>query len=741
MALNDPKTWSVRAEKDVQKNTIDWGTVAADITTGIEAIRDDRATRKGAIDEATSKMMAELAKGENINNATLSTALIDGGQSATEALQIQVDLMKKGLIKPKDYKIFLQKQQNAYTNLKGVISNWDAWETKSRERLATDPKTNLQIASQLEQDFNISTSAFGNMENVKFIPTTTGGMEAVRLIEEPPGSGNFVMPDRKKNPDNFMNPNSVGTRQNFQLNTVNVNAGMTDYSAGLGTLILEEKLSGSGSRIFKTMEDIRLHPDYDGTKQDAIDSFITNDIAKANVLGTMRAANGKGYRFAGSEEQKNKMMEEGVDAANIIMYTSENGNPVFGPDAFSAVDQDIVDFLGGQFDSKLAQKTELEGGIDPIQPKAKSTADAVLEKEQKELGTNIRNLNNILTSDDPDDVQGNLETLIEQYNQKLAAKGKQPGRKIIGYTLNDDIIQFKYADKTNSNAINRQGGGADGDILTLEDNETVGINNQIYQLGVALDGQMFNNQIVVDDWISQNKFETGGQRGISTEQAEELLLVPDQRKLIIESWKGENGMSSVPTEQELIDHAQVMNQDSLDVSYSMDDYDYDNKSTDVGTMTEITVRGDQQKTVASGVGGDEIKAKELETAMFRNINAMLTPQFQKDLKAVGGGIEVKQTRGKSSEGVDNQGANQVQYEIVFKDATGAEQIFKINDANVLKYTGVNRLIDLSFNQLFVMIKDEFVDKIAKPWGKTYRATKRGSTGQIGKKKKPLPGTN
>ena len=163
MALNDPKTWSVRAEKDVQKNTIDWGTVAADITTGIEAIRDDRATRKGAIDEATSKMMAELAKGENINNATLSTALIDGGQSATEALQIQVDLMKKGLIKPKDYKIFLQKQQNAYTNLKGVISNWDAWETKSRERLATDPKTNLQIASQLEQDFNISTSAFVNM--------------------------------------------------------------------------------------------------------------------------------------------------------------------------------------------------------------------------------------------------------------------------------------------------------------------------------------------------------------------------------------------------------------------------------------------------------------------------------------------------------------------------------------------------------------------------------------------------
>ena len=117
----DKNAWSIRAEKSVVDNNIDWGTVASKVTTELETIRDDRQTRKDAIDEATNSMMNELAKGEDINNATLSTALIDGGQSASEALQIQVNLMKKGLIKPKDYKVFLQKQQNAYTNLKNVV--------------------------------------------------------------------------------------------------------------------------------------------------------------------------------------------------------------------------------------------------------------------------------------------------------------------------------------------------------------------------------------------------------------------------------------------------------------------------------------------------------------------------------------------------------------------------------------------------------------------------------------------
>ncbi|HBY67801.1 MAG TPA: hypothetical protein DEG69_08645, partial [Flavobacteriaceae bacterium] len=172
--LKDKNFWSVRGEKSVAETQIDWGTVSKDITTKLETIRDERQEKKDIIDEATNTLMQELNKGEDINNATLSTALIDGGQSAADALQIQVDLLKRGLIKPKDYKIFLQKQQNAYTNLKNVTKNWDAWDTKSKERLAIDPNTGLQIASQLEQDFNISTSAFGNMENVKFIPTEDG---------------------------------------------------------------------------------------------------------------------------------------------------------------------------------------------------------------------------------------------------------------------------------------------------------------------------------------------------------------------------------------------------------------------------------------------------------------------------------------------------------------------------------------------------------------------------------------
>jgi len=341
----DKNAWSIRAEKSVVDNNIDWGTVASKVTTELETIRDDRQVRKDAIDEATNSMMNELAKGEDINNATLSTALIDGGQSASEALQIQVNLMKKGLIKPRDYKIFLQKQQNAYTNLKNVVQNWDKWETKSNERLATDPDSGKIIASVLERDFNSSTSAFGNMENVKFIPTETGGMEAVRLIESPDcseedkaaGTCNMVMPNRQDNPDNFMNPNVVGTRQKFEQNTLDINAAMKGQVDALGAF-----LDTSGGLIFKSISDFRESDKYVKAKKLSVDAILAGgSLSLANVAGSM------GYRFAQSEAQKEKIMEEtGLDASEIIMYTSTDGKPVFKKDAFNNVKDGVQKATG-----------------------------------------------------------------------------------------------------------------------------------------------------------------------------------------------------------------------------------------------------------------------------------------------------------------------------------------------------------------------------------------------------------
>jgi len=738
----DKNAWSIRAEKSVVDNNIDWGTVASKVTTELETIRDERQTRKDAIDEATNSMMNELAKGEDINNATLSTALIDGGQSASEALQIQVDLMKKGLIKPKDYKVFLQKQQNAYTNLKNVVQNWDKWETKSNERLAQDPNSGLIIASVLERDFNESTSAFGNMENVKFIPTETGGMEAVRLVEDPncsqadkdAGTCNMVLPNRQDHPDNFMNPNVVGTRQNFQQNTLDINAAMKGQVDALGAF-----LETSGGSIFKSINDLRKSEKYTTAKKLSVDAILAGgDLSLANVAGSM------GYRFAQSEAQKKKIMEEsGLDASKIIMYTSTDGKPKFKEDAFNNVtDGDLTgeeamrSYLGDKFDVQLADETVLTKGLGRDDSNKRIREDVILDEKEKTLGTDIRNLNNILTSEDPDDVQGNLEALIESYNQQARDKGKYDERGISGYILNDGVIQFKFKNGDVSNEIARQTAGPDG-IIGNEDDVDVAINNQIYQLGQLLDPNMFTNQVQVDDWITGNseEFQVGTQRGLSAEQIDEYLLDEDNKKNVIKNWQDSNkkNKGKTPTAKQLRNHAEDMFEDSLDVDFQMKDYSYD-KVTDASEMTGgINVGGTARLKINDGLGGsNEIKPTQFQNNMLTQINKMLPTELLEDLKSEGGNIKVEQTGGDNNSSVDQQQAD-VEFTFTFEQPDGTEKIFVLNQANLKTLTGFDDMGDIAFAEIYQVLEREFVKNI-KDWGKGFRGAKRGQSGRIGKVK-------
>lgn len=717
----DKDFWSIRAEKSVVDNNIDWSTVASKVTTELETIRDERQQRKDAIDEATNSMMNELAKGEDINNATLSTALIDGGQSASEALQIQVDLMKKGLIKPKDYKIFLQKQQNAYTNLKNVVQNWDKWDTKSRERLAVDPNTNQQIASQIEIDFNESTSAFGNMENIKFIPTETGGMEAVRLVDD--GSGNMVLPNRQDHPDNFMNPNVIGARQRFELNRINIPTAMKAQVDALGAF-----LETDGGRIFKSTNDLRQSDKYQDSKRLSINAVLGGEPGKRNAMASANVAGNMGYRFAQSEQQKKKMMEEeGIAADMIIMYTSTDGSPKFADDAFDNID--LEGYLGDQFDILLADETKLTKGIDPTKP---TREEVIVDEKEKKLGTDIRNLNNILTSEDPDDVQGNLEALIESYNATAREKGKYGERGIVGYVLNDGEIQFKFANGDVSNSIARQTNGPDG-LPNTGDEVDVAINNQIYQLGQLLNPTMFQNQVEVDDWIANDDdFVLGTQRGITKKQVEELLKDPERKADVIKNWQESNpkNKGKQPSPTQLRQHAEDMFEDSLDVDFQMKDYDYDTNSVSSETMKTIPVDGVKRTSPADGTGDEEITVEQFAKEMLMATKKMLPQALQDDLRAAGGDISVDILGGTGGFD-DNQ--DDVNIKLTFKNPDGTVETFTIDKNSMSELTGEEDIGEISFNEYFKTLDAEFVTKI-KDWGKKFRGSKRGQSGKIGKKK-------
>ena len=712
--LKDKNFWSVRGEKSVADTQIDWSTVSKDITTTLETIRDERASAKQAIEDSTNEMMKELMKGEDINNATLSTALIDGGQSGADALQVQFDLLKKGLIKPKDYKIFMQKQQNAYTNLKNVVTNWDAWDTKSKERLAIDPATGLQLASQLEQDFNISTSAFGNMENVKFIPTEDGGMEAVRFIYDE-DTKQYVMPDRDTNPENFMNPNVIGARQRFEMNTTDITTSMKKQTDALGTFLREEQIRSG--RIFQSVEDFKDSPSYLTAKEDAIKALSTTDLQKANIAGQM------GYRFAMSEAQKTKMISEGVDASKIIMYSSNDGRPNFKDDAFDNVG--IEEFLGNRFDSQLTDTLKLEKGIDPIKP---TSTETQLEELDKLKGTTIKDYNKILTSDNLPDVQASLEGLIESHNQGVTDSGK--GKTIVGYNLTDSEIIFKYSDGSSSDPIERVDLGPDGELGTDDDTD-VDIQSQIYAISEALTPDVFRNSTEVSDWISENNFEVGEQRRITSEQADAIFVSEDDndKKIVQEAKERLQNRDENPIQNPTSDQIkkEIMR-------FGKDAYEVDLGGTEPFTMDDATGSADDfsggivtpnEDTIMNMTAGINENLGDINASLLQAVNSMFPQEMIDYMNDNGFPISISL----SEEGYSEEDANQIKDGNVDIVITIGDEEYRITQEDAKEKYASDDISNVPFYSIMKDIEKTIVrntyNKVNKKRGKK---TQKGNIG-------------
>ena len=85
---------------------VDWGKAAADITKTFETIRDDRQRRKDELDEAYRARQEELNDIGEYENPTLQQRAIEAYDSASQQLANHQDLMKRGLIKPRDNTLF-----------------------------------------------------------------------------------------------------------------------------------------------------------------------------------------------------------------------------------------------------------------------------------------------------------------------------------------------------------------------------------------------------------------------------------------------------------------------------------------------------------------------------------------------------------------------------------------------------------------------------------------------------------
>lgn len=398
----DPNKYSIYAQRNLEKEYVDWGKVAKDVTTGIVTIASERAARKAAIDEETQKAMENLSAVPDVQNQDAGALIINASDMSKKNLQIQYDLLKRGLISPKDFKLYMQQQKNGYASYSESIKNWDTWYQKSLERQQMDANGNI-IASEGELYNTTALESFGNLKNkVLMTNPANGQLQLVEMNKD--GDGNFtVMPDVIKNPERIINPHGINQRMNMRSNRKVLNDEAKKLVDPLGQVIrsyIKDDGTGFSREGFRYADG----KTYENFLVDAENTLTATNDDQMQILA------GVGYRIAQSEEEFKKKYP-GVSTDKMILVSYDSGAPIY-----SLNKGDL------ETEAKKVARAAIDRQVDDITKSDKEPSPDSRGSNKVTLDNGIQRLKTIETiysSDDPVKINNAIKSLLDTSDDRF----------------------------------------------------------------------------------------------------------------------------------------------------------------------------------------------------------------------------------------------------------------------------------------------------------------------------------
>ena len=445
--------YSVYAQRNVESTQVDWNKIAGELTKGAEAIRDERQGRKDAIDTETQNSMEQLSKVEGANNQDAASLLINGSSMSVEALRVQTDMLKRGLIKPKDYKLFMQQQKTGYANLNTAVKGWDKWATEAKERLKIAEGTLGPKAGGLEIYQNNLTSALGNLKNKKLWSNPINGqLQLVTMGKDKGGSYN-VMPDYYKNKAAYQNPNTMNDLMKYQQDRFSLPNATKGVTSKVGQII-KAFVSGpsynvlTGGGAVKTVSDFRQFGEfgsdlsgkkitYDQWKQKQIDT-ITGRVGDANNENAAQVLfNSGGYKYAQTIEEF-KENNPGVDESYWIKTDNSGSRPE--TTLSTAQMKEARSLADTEIESQIAHVESLTKGASGQQKQQPTNAANAANARNTQL-IGFMDDTNALASDDQSTFEATANDRIIALNSKITNKDE----RIDNIERDDKQIVFELA--------------------------------------------------------------------------------------------------------------------------------------------------------------------------------------------------------------------------------------------------------------------------------------------------------
>jgi len=405
MAVN-PQKYSTYVQRDLDKQYVNWGQVAQDVTKGIITVASDRQKRRDELDRLTNETIENLSAVPDVVNQDAGGLIVNASDMSKKNLQIQVDLLKRGKISSKDFKLFMQNLKTDYSSYSTSIKNWDKWYQESLARQDVDANGNI-IADEGELYNTTSLESFGNLKNkVLMTNPVNGRLQLVEMDEAPDGT--FTkMPDSILMPSRIISPHGINQRMNMRSNRKVLSLEAKKLVDPLGQVIksfVSDKGTGFTKEGFRYAEG--------KTYEDFLDS-AQNTLAATNN-DQMQILTGVGYRIAQSKEEFEKKYP-GVSTDKMILVSYDSGAPVY-----SLSDGDI------EVEAKKIARAEVDRQIDDM-----------TKTDREESSTSI-------------DQGKNDERLNVSYEiaYSFASGGEPSSAALAKITANNDVIQNIFSDDT-----------------------------------------------------------------------------------------------------------------------------------------------------------------------------------------------------------------------------------------------------------------------------------------------------
>ena len=427
MAVN-PNKYSLYTQRDAEKQYVDWGKVAQDVTKGITTIAAERTARKAELDKLTNEAIENLSQVPDVESQDAGTMIINASDMSKKNLQIQADLMKRGLISPKDFKLFMEKQKTGYSSYSTAIKQWDKWYQNAKTRIDEDKASAGEIYN------NTSLESFGNLQNKVLITNPANGqLQLVEMSQAPDGTYT-KMPDLKKQPYKVVSPHAINLRMNMESEKKVLVDEAKKLVEPMGRIIRNyvdetgKSFSREGFRYRQGKDGMRTYDQWLDSSADALTA--TND-------DQMQILAGQGYHIAQSvDEFKEK---HGDDVSKMIKVSYASGSPVY-----SLVDANGKEIKGGlEKEARKLARFALDDQIDDMTKydDEDKRPEAVKDNESRLVG--FMDDVNAIVSDDKQSFEASAQDRIAAMNDLARQKGT---RLIDNIDRSDRQIIITYQD-------------------------------------------------------------------------------------------------------------------------------------------------------------------------------------------------------------------------------------------------------------------------------------------------------